>query len=373
VLIAGGGVAGLEAALALRELAGDRVDTTLLAPTREFVYLPMRVLEPFGYGSAPTYSLEEIARDVGAELITDTFKRLDGSRSVVHTNGGVELEYDALLLAIGAHLDPAFSDCLTIDVRHLGEQLHGLVEDVEGGRVRSIAFIASSPMPWPLSAYELALLTARRAHELGIELSITIATPEHAPLAIFGPLASAAVMKLLKLRGINAILSHHVDVTEPGIVSIQPGHGTLHVDRVVALPRLTGPSTPGVPDSIYAGFIPIDSHCRVPTLACVWAAGDATEFLIKHGGIAAHQADTAAAGIAALAGVSVEVTPFRREIDAVLLGGDSPLYLSARMTVTGEYGSDSEVADTPTPSHGAKIAAKYLAPYLESRDRAAAR
>ena len=34
VLIVGGGVAGLEAALALRELAGERVATTLLAPAR---------------------------------------------------------------------------------------------------------------------------------------------------------------------------------------------------------------------------------------------------------------------------------------------------------------------------------------------------
>src|SRR3954454_20013430 len=40
VLIAGGGVAGLEAALALRDLAGDRVAVTLLAPGPDFVYRP---------------------------------------------------------------------------------------------------------------------------------------------------------------------------------------------------------------------------------------------------------------------------------------------------------------------------------------------
>ena len=37
VLIAGGGPAGLEAALALHRLAGDRVATTVLAPEAEFV------------------------------------------------------------------------------------------------------------------------------------------------------------------------------------------------------------------------------------------------------------------------------------------------------------------------------------------------
>ena len=48
VVIAGGGVAGLEALLALHELAGPRVKVELLAPEREFVYRPLAVAEPFG-------------------------------------------------------------------------------------------------------------------------------------------------------------------------------------------------------------------------------------------------------------------------------------------------------------------------------------
>ena len=38
VLIAGGGVAALEAALALRALAAGRVSSALVAPDRDFVY-----------------------------------------------------------------------------------------------------------------------------------------------------------------------------------------------------------------------------------------------------------------------------------------------------------------------------------------------
>lgn len=52
VLIAGGGAAGLESALALRDLAGDRVSLRLLAPNREFVYRPMVLQEPFGWARA---------------------------------------------------------------------------------------------------------------------------------------------------------------------------------------------------------------------------------------------------------------------------------------------------------------------------------
>ena len=50
VLIAGGGVAGLEGALALRALAGDLVSLELLSPTDRFIYKPMLVAEPFGGG-----------------------------------------------------------------------------------------------------------------------------------------------------------------------------------------------------------------------------------------------------------------------------------------------------------------------------------
>jgi sulfide:quinone oxidoreductase len=370
VLIAGGGVAALEAALALRELAGERVSITVLAPEPEFVYRPMRVREPFAYGAAQHYELDAIAREIGVELVRDSFKWLDPARSVVHTERGEELSYDALLLALGARLRPAFNHALTIDDRKLDEQLHGLIQDVEGGYVHSLAFLAPPAMPWPLPIYELALMTARRAYDTQSDLSITIATPEDAPLAIFGSAVSDAVRRLLEEHGIMVLTSAHCGVPGPGRVAIHPGGRTLHVDRVVALPQLFGPSTPGVPGGPQSGFIPIDNHCRVRGLENVFAAGDATDFAIKHGGIAAQQADTAAQAIAALAGAPIKPKPFHPEIHAILLGGDKPLYLSAH--VTGGHGSSSQLSEQPTWSPPTKIAAKYLAPYLESRDRASA-
>src|SRR3954469_22939666 len=50
VLVAGGGVAGLEALLALRALAGARVRLSLLAPEPDFVYRPLQTAEPFSAG-----------------------------------------------------------------------------------------------------------------------------------------------------------------------------------------------------------------------------------------------------------------------------------------------------------------------------------
>jgi sulfide:quinone oxidoreductase len=366
VLIAGGGVGALEGALALRELAGDRVNTTLLAPEPDFVYRPLRLREPFGYSEARRYPLKEIAQDIGTELVGEAFKWLDPAQSIVHTDGCQSLGFDALLLAIGARLTPAFRNTVTIDDRRLDEQLHGLIRDIEDGYTHKLALIAPETVPWPLPIYELALMTAARAYDMGSDLSITIATPEDAPLAVFGSAVSDAVAGLLTERGITVITSAHCEVPSSGQVSIHPGARTLHVDRIVALPRLSGPAAPGVPTDAPDGFIPVDEHCRVRGLERVFAAGDATDFAVKHGGIAAQQADTAAEAIAALAGAPVKPSKFDPEIHGILLGTDKPLYMSAR--ITGGHGSNPEVSDQPTWSPPTKIVAKYLAPYLQDRD-----
>lgn len=369
VLIAGSGVAGLEAALALRELADERVTTTLLSPAEAFVYRPMRVREPFAGPSARRYPLVEIARDIGVELQRDALNWLDPVQRTVHTTTGQQLGYDALLLALGARLRPRFRHALTLDDRTIDEQLQGLIQDVETGYVHSVAFVVPSPMPWPLPIYELALMTARRAYEMNERVTITLVTPEDAPLAVFGEAASRAVHELLTEAGIEVISAAHAENPARGEVVLYPAGHSLYADRIVALPELFGPSTPGVPKSDGHGFISIDSECRVLGLERVFAAGDATDFVVKHGSVAAQQADVAATAIARLAGAALAEPRFSPEIHAVLLGGPQPLYISAH--VTGTHGSSSMVGTKPDWQPGTKIAAKYLSPYLTSRDRAA--
>ena len=368
VLVVGGGTAALEAALALRALAGDGVATTLLAPDGDFVYRPLRVREPFAGPSACHYPLEGFVGDAGVELKRDGFKWLDPARRTVHTQTGAQLGYDALLLAMGARLKPRFKHAITLDDRRLDEQLHGLIQDIEAGYVRRLAFITPSATAWPLPLYELALMTARRAYAMNEDASVTIVTPEDVPLAVFGEQASRAVQELLHDTNVQFISSRDVQTPRPGEVLLHPGGHRLEVDRVVALPELFGPSTPGVPKQDGHGFIPVDSQCRVLGFEHVFAAGDATDFPVKHGGVAAQQADIAAAGIARLAGADVEIGPWAPELHAVLLGGEQPLLLSAR--ITGLNGSGSTATSAQDWSPTTKIAARYLGPYLESRDRA---
>jgi len=139
VLIVGGGVAALEAALALRDLGGERIATTMVAPNGDLVCRPMTVREPFGYAVARRYPLEEIARNIGVELRADSFKWLDRERGVVHTEAGEQLSYDALLFALGARMYDRFEHALTLDDARLDELLHGLIQDIESGYVHRLA------------------------------------------------------------------------------------------------------------------------------------------------------------------------------------------------------------------------------------------
>jgi sulfide:quinone oxidoreductase len=361
VLIAGGGVAGLEAAFALRELAGDRVSIRILAPTDEFVYRPMSVAEPFTSGWAQHYPLSELAAGAGAELLTDALLEVDAPRRQVRTAGGAELSYDALLICLGASVHSRYEHATNVDDAHMDELLHGLVQDIEEGYVRRLAIVVPAPMPWPLPAYELALMASERAWDMQAEMSVTVLTPEQAPLAVFGPETSLALSRLLDDRKIDVLTSAYCEVPEAKTVLIHPGDRSLAVDRIVALPELRGPAIEGLPCDD-AGFIPIGEFAEVRGVERVWAAGDATDVAVKHGGVAAQMADTAARSIAALAGAAIEPEAFDLVLEGVLLTGGRPRYL--RGATTDGRPAPSELPELRRDDPAPKIAARYLGPRL---------
>jgi sulfide:quinone oxidoreductase len=336
VVIAGGGVAGLETLTALRGLAGDRVELTLVAPEDEFVYKPLAAEEPFTVGHIRQIALADAARDAGATFVPETVEAVDPDEKTVTTSESQPLEYDALVLALGAMPEPAVAHAMTWDDRSDAEMLGGLLRDVEEGYVKRLAIVIPSGPAWPLRAYELALLLTLRGKDMSADVETTIVTPEPSPLALLGSGALGLVSKELDQAGISVVSADKVDV-EPSHVAtliMQPSGGRLEVDRVLALPALHGRPIAGIPANA-DGFIEVDEHCRVRGLDSVWAAGDGTDFGLKSGGFAAAQADVAAEDIAASAGAAVEPRPFdpagHQEwaglpagsfLEALLAGGD---------------------------------------------------
>jgi sulfide:quinone oxidoreductase len=361
VVIAGGGVAALETAAALVSLAGDRVDLTLIAPETEFVYRALTPHQSFDYLVAPRFALAELADHLGAALITDQLDWVDRDAHCVHTAAGAEVGFDALVLGLGADARPRYVDAITVGDPATAE-LTELVGDLKAGRVTRLALIAPEGSAWPLPLYEIALMAATLAAEHRLAVELTILTAEHAPMEIFGESASAQMHSLLSGAGVEIVTNTRCEVpSRKSVIATRGERGTapreLSVDRVVALPQLFGPHLRGLPCA-QRGFIPIDRFCRVVAGSQIYAAGDATDYAVKHGGIAAQQAAVVAASIAAATGAPVVPRPFHPTIGGLLLTGAEPRYLTARLTGGRPFGSQ---VTQPAP---AEMPTKLDAPYL---------
>jgi sulfide:quinone oxidoreductase len=344
VLIAGGGPAALEAALRLDRLARGRVATTLLAPDTTFTYRPLSVLEPFAAGAAREYPLARLAADAHFVHRRGALARVDPEAHEVETGQGERIPYDVLLVATGARATPPLTGAITFSGTEAdAEALHGLVQDVEGGYTRSVAFVLPYGVTWPLPLYELALLLAERAYQSDLEVDIQLVSPEPGPLALFGPEASAEVERLLRAAGIEF------------------RSAARDADRIVTLATLEPRSIDGLPP----GFLVTDSHGRVAGVPDVFAAGDGTAFAIKQGGIACQQADAAAEQIAALAGAPVSPGRFRPVLRGMLLTERWSRFL--RRDISGS-GDDSAAAGRALWWPPAKIAGRELATYLQALD-----
>ena len=144
VVIAGGGVAGVEALLALSALAEGLVDVELVSPTDEFVYRPLLVAEPFGAAEVLRIELERVAGDTGARHTKDALVSVDAGARTITTASGSTLGYDALLIAIGANPVEAVPGALTFsdeeERRRFGELLTRL-----GRQADKAARIRGSP------------------------------------------------------------------------------------------------------------------------------------------------------------------------------------------------------------------------------------
>jgi sulfide:quinone oxidoreductase len=358
VVVAGAGVAGLETALALDHLARDFVSVELIAPETEFVYRPLSVAEPFGAGEMRSFPLQTLVLAAGAQLRNAGVVSVEAELKMVVLDDGSEVEYDAVVLALGARTREAIGGALTFRGAEDEPALGALLESATAGELSRIVFAVPPVATWPLPLYELALMTAEYlAERRAGGVQVVLATPEDRPLALFGPEASDAIRDLLEIRSVEL---------HTGVVPSEWSGGALQLatdkwldaDAVVALPRLEGPNLPGIP-SDREGWVATDELGWVLGLTDVYAAGDMTQLAVKQGGLAAAQADAVATAIASDAGAPVKPEPFRPVLRGLLLTGLEPRFLRAEPG-KGESLIDTEALWWPP----AKIVGRYLTPFL---------
>jgi sulfide:quinone oxidoreductase len=358
VLIVGAGVAALEATLGLRALAEDRVDIELLAPDVEFVYRPMAVAEPFHQGEARSFPVARLVELAGGRLTPGTLAGLDLDGHRAETADGEQLEWDVLLLALGARMREGVAGGLTFRGPDDRRALTDLIGEAVSGRLQSLTFALPGLAAWPLPLYELALMTKVQLEDTGAtNVQVDLVTPETEPLAVFGRQASASVKSLLETRGIGLRTHTTPVVFRSGALVVVPGRA-IRTDRVISLPIPEGRRIPGMPGD-GRGFVRTDQFGRVDGRADVYAAGDITMFPLKQGGIAAQQADAAVESIAALAGAPVTPSPFRPVLRGLLLTGLSPRFMAASL-----LDASSEIDTEPLWWPPGKIVGRHLAPFL---------
>jgi sulfide:quinone oxidoreductase len=363
VVIAGGGIAGLEAMLALSKLSPDLTEVELLSAAPEFVYRPLLVAEPFGVREALRLDLAQVAEETGSRYTRGTVVSIQPDAKTVGTAEGEAVPYDFLLVAIGAGPVDAVPGGLTFGTDEERSSFSEVLAGLGHRGHERIAFVVPPGVSWSIAAYELALLTAaerdaRRLH--GAE--ILLVTHEKAPLEVFGTSAAELVASRLADAGVSIRTGADADRVVDGRLHLKSGE-QLDPSTVVALPGLRVPAVPGLPQR-NDGFVQTDVSMRVAGLEQVWAAGDATWFPVKQGGLAAQQADVAARGIAAASGAHVASEAFEPVLRAALITGGAPEFLRAYLPGRGQ----------PEMSAGAglwwppvKVAGRYLGPFLARR------
>lgn len=363
MLIAGGGVAAIEAALALRDLAGQRLAVEICSPRSEFVYRPFSVGEPYGAASVFRYDLETLAERIGVGFRLDGVLSVDLEAGQATVRDGERIPYDYLLVTTGARMLWAVPGAVTFWGVSDEGGFGAVVRKLRSGAVRDTVFTMPSGNTWALPLYELALLAAAVLEKSGVaDARLRVVTPEDAPLDLFGRAAGEQMAALLGERGIEIVTGAHPVGFEDGRLEVAPGD-PIEAEVVVSLPRLEGRRIDGL-DADADGFLLVDEHCRVTGAEAVFAAGDVTAFPIKQGGIATQEADAAAEAIAAAAGCELEPAPFDPILRAVLWTGAEPRYLYGRPT--GGHGEVSKLDEAP-PWHvrDGKIIGRYLTPFLD--------
>ncbi len=237
------------------------------------------------------------------------------------------------------------------------------MDDIDAGTVSSVAFVADAGPSWPLPVYEIALLAAGHAHDAGRQLAVTVAIGDRQPLQAFGGVAGTRITELLQDAGITLYTGVTATVPTAGTLLLEPGRRRIAADRTIGVTTITGPNIRGIPGDATDRFVPVDRCSRVlGTDGTIFGAGDATDLPIKHGSLAAQQADTAAAGMAHLMGLGPAPDPLAASVRGALTSGPVHLFMSAY--VVGDHGWQAEIYDQPPWPSDDQVVAAELGPYL---------
>jgi len=375
VVILGGGFAGLRALYHLARL-GERVELVLVDPRPTSLARP--ALPEVALAGKPVdharFPLAPIAARTGARFMQHAAERVDAAGHQVVLSGGERIEYDYLLIALGAVKDYAlipgfrehgYSVCDDTEAPRLadafarfggGPVVIGAARSIFGSRVAAPQLAA--PCEGPVA--ELMFMVDHQLRRRGLRDRSPIRV--FSPGAVFfedvGPRVHAAVEPLVARQDIEVTAQKTLERLEAGEVIFSDGT-TWESALSIVLPPYTGNPvvlrSAGLGDD--RGFVPTDQTMRHLDFARIYAAGDGTALAMpKLGHIAVMQADVAAAAIGHAITGEGTIPPYRPEVFCIanrggphgtlilsdtLFGGTTDLTLDGPLPALMKWGFDS--------------------------------
>ena len=235
VLVAGGGVAALEAVLALRALAGDRVDRSSCSPRRRVRRAPV-----VGAARRSAARRRRACRSTACPSSASPAPRRARRGRRRRARGPHHRRRPARLRPADrrprrARRSTACPGAITFRGPISAGAVEGALRDARDARA------VRAPAGLRLAAADLRARAAGRARAAATAPKIAVVSPEPRPLDVFGPIASDALARLLHRAGIEFIGRRRA-VEAVGDALVTDDGRMLAADAVIALPRLRGPA-----------------------------------------------------------------------------------------------------------------------------------
>ncbi len=306
VVILGGGTGGTIMANRLRKAYPPaELAITVVDQDTRHVYQPGLLFVPFGLADA-----DELVRPRprqlhdGVTFLEHAIDHVDLEADEVHLIDGPTLDYDVLVVATGARLQPEetegltgpgwMEDMFTFYDLEGADALRGALDRFEGGRL--VVNVVDLPIKCPVAPLEFCFLADSFFHERGMRdrVELTYVTPLDG--AFTKPAASKALAGILADKGIELVTEFNTGEVvhgEPGAGHRLVGYDGREVgfDLLVTIPLHGGAEyvgrSPGLGDAL--DFIPTDEHTlQSKAKANVFVIGDAANLPASKAGSVTH-------------------------------------------------------------------------------------
>ncbi len=288
IVVLGGGVGGLVAAVETKKSLGDRARVILIDRKKNFQFPPSFPWLVTGFREpAQVQRPLESLRSKGIEVREAEVNGLDVRARVVHTSTG-SVPFDQLIIALGAEYDTELVPGYSRWAHHMYDldsavRMGEAVRAFSGGKI--LIGIARLPYKCPAAPYEMAFLLDDLYRQRGMRdrVELGLFSPEGNPLPAAGPENGNRVAEMLRERAISYHPKHKVWEIGERTVSFEEG-APIAFDLLICIPPHRAPKVvveAGLTDG--SGWVPVDPRTLQTKEPGVYAVGDITVVPTPHG------------------------------------------------------------------------------------------